>query len=135
MDAAVESGAASGSGPPAQRASTRSVGGAGERIAAAWLRERGFRIVELNYRFGRGEVDIVAEDGGTLVFCEVKYRATDEFGPPETAVTARKQRQIRFVAQGYLLERGIRDTACRFDVVGIREVGGQVEICHLPNAF
>jgi putative endonuclease len=115
--------------------SNRSVGGAGERIAAAYLRKLGWRIVEVNYRFGRGEIDIVARDGATLVFCEVKLRTTDEFGLPETAVTARKQRQIRFVAQGYMLQHDIRDSECRFDVVGIRRIGEQVEICHLPNAF
>lgn len=117
------------------RGGNRTAGGSGEGIAAAHLRSIGYTIVERNYRFGRGEIDIVARDGPTLVFCEVKLRRTDEFGLPEAAVTARKQRQIRFVAQGYLLERGIRDTDCRFDVVGIRKVEGEWEVCHLAGAF
>lgn len=117
------------------RVGNRTAGGSGEGIAAAHLRSIGYTILERNYRFGRGEIDIVARDGPTLVFCEVKLRKTDEFGLPEAAVTARKQRQIRFVAQGYLLERGVRDTDCRFDVVGIRKVEGEWEVCHLAGAF
>ncbi len=110
-------------------------GQAGEDIARQFLVEQGLTIVETNYRFGRGEIDIIARDGEYLVFCEVKARWNDEYGPPEYAITPKKQQQIRKVAEGYLYVRGIRDQACRFDVVAIDMSQGKPEIHYLRNAF
>jgi putative endonuclease len=104
-------------------------------MALRCLREQGLEIVETNYRFGRGEIDIIAKDGDVLVFCEVKTRYNDQYGPPEYALTPRKQKQIRRVAGGYLYERELRDQECRFDVVAIRMCGGKPEINHIKNAF
>jgi putative endonuclease len=104
-------------------------------MARRFLEDRGLTILETNYRFGRGEIDIIARDGEDLVFCEVKARWNDRYGPPEYAVTPKKQQQLRKVAEGYLLERGIRDQACRFDVVAIQVMGGKSEIHYLRNAF
>jgi putative endonuclease len=111
------------------------MGRIGEDLARKYLESAGFEIVELNYRFGHGEIDIVARDGEYLVFCEVKARRTNEYGPPEYALTPRKQQQIRKIASGYLYEHNIRDQACRFDVVAIRFREGEPEINHLRNAF
>jgi putative endonuclease len=112
-----------------------SKGRMGEDLARRYLESVGFEIVKANYHFGHGEIDIIARDGEYLVFCEVKARGNDEFGPPEYALTPRKQQQIRRIASGYLYEYDIRDQACRFDVIAIRFQKGEPEINHLRNAF
>ncbi len=113
-----------------------SVGKAGELIAQAYLKEQGYEIIETNYRYGKGgEIDIVARKGEYLVFCEVKTRSNDTFGPPENAITPRKQQQIRKLARAYLFEHEIRNQACRFDVVAIRLQKGAAQIELYPNAF
>ena len=111
-------------------------GAAGEALAVRLLREHGYTIVELNYRYKRkGEIDIIARDGEDLVFCEVKSRSDDEFGPPEYAVTPLKQSRIRRIAEAYLFTHGITNQACRFDVVTVRfrEAGPEFEL--FKNAF
>ncbi len=110
-------------------------GRTGEEIARKCLEDQGIVILETNYRFRRGEIDIIARDGEDIVFCEVKARWNDQYGPPEYAVTPRKQRQIRKIAEGYLYERGISDQPCRFDVIAIEMTGGKPDIRHLRNAF
>lgn len=95
----------------------------------------GFSIVEMNYRYGRGEIDIVARDGETLVFCEVKMRENDEYGDPAYAITPRKQKQIRKIALGYLTEHEIHEQLCRFDVVTIKMKGKAQVIDHIKDAF
>lgn len=115
--------------------STKEQGNEGEQIAMRYLKGLGFDIVEMNYRFGHGEIDIVARDGDTLVFCEVKMRKTDAYGDPEYAITPKKQQQIRRVAHGYWFDHEIRDQDCRFDVVAIRMKRGKPEINHIRNAF
>ncbi|MBK7257733.1 MAG: YraN family protein [Ignavibacteriae bacterium] len=110
-------------------------GGYGEQLARAFLVREGFRILEMNYRFHHGEIDIIAEEGDVLVFCEVKTRTNDRYGAPELAVTALKQRQIRKIALGYITVRGLHDRVCRFDVVAIRLYAGEPEIRLLRDAF
>lgn len=116
-------------------ASTKEQGNKGEQIAKLHLKHLGFEIVEMNYRFGHGEIDIIAKDGDTLVFCEVKMRKSDEYGDPEYAITPNKQKQIRKIAQGYLYEHEIKEQDCRFDVVAIRMKRGTPEINYIRNAF
>ena len=115
--------------------SAKEQGNRGEQIAMRHLQGLGFHILEMNYRFGRAEIDIVAKDGDTLVFCEVKMRTSDEFGDPEYAITPGKQKKIRRVASGYLYEHEIKEQDCRFDVVAIRLNQGRVEINYIRNAF
>jgi putative endonuclease len=110
-------------------------GDRGEEIAARFLKRRGFDIIELKYRFGRGEIDIIARHDGVLVFCEVKTRYNDAYGDPEYALTIRKQQQIRRVARGYLYEHGIEEQECRFDVVAIQMSPQGPDIRYIPNAF
>src|SRR5215510_8705606 len=82
-------------------ASTRATGTHGEQIAMSFLRKQGLEILEMNYQYGHGEIDIIAREGEILVFCEVKTRYSDEFGPPECAITDRKQAQVRKTAEAY----------------------------------
>lgn len=112
------------------------VGNRGEDIAADYLSNKGFQIIERNYRYGHGEIDIVAKDGDVLVFVEVKTRKNLEFGPPELAVTKSKQRQVRKISEAYLVEKNINDTDCRIDVVAIliqRNIPPKIN--HIENAF
>jgi putative endonuclease len=124
-----------GTRPPLRR-NLRREGARGEEIAARFLVEQGFRIVERNFRFRRkGEIDIVAREGEYLVFCEVKMRTNDEYGLPEYAVTPMKQETIRRIAAAYLAIREIRGQPCRFDVVTIRLEGNTPAMTLLRNAF
>jgi len=91
----------------------------GEDAAAAALRERGYRIVARNVRLRRGELDIVADDRGTLVFVEVKTRRSRAYGTPAEAVTPAKQRALATLALAYLARRGLHGRVCRFDVVEV----------------
>jgi len=95
----------------------RALGCAGEDIACRELRRRGYEILARQFRTRRGEIDIVARDGSTMVFVEVKARAGEEFGGGAAAVTWRKQRRIAQVALEFLARHGTTDVPCRFDVV------------------
>ena len=111
----------------------RKVGAAYENMACNYLIKNGYRIRERNFRVRQAELDIVAEDGGTLVFCEVKYRNNEKKGNPLDAVDGKKQRQISKAALFYMNCRRIDPYACsiRFDVIGILGT----DIRHIKNAF
>ena len=113
----------------------KAFGDVGEQLARDYLQKQGMEILETRYRYGRGEIDIVVRDGEVLVFCEVKTRHSDEFGPPESAVTLRKQAQLKKIAEAYLYEHEIREQICRFDVVAIRMNGNVPHFRHFKNAF
>ena len=93
----------------------------GEQLAADFLAEKGFEIIERNYRYSHGEIDIIALDpkDGFTVFVEVKTRQNLYYGEPEYAVTKKKQQQVKKVAELYLYEKEIGQIDCRFDVVAI----------------
>jgi putative endonuclease len=91
----------------------------GEAIASDELVRLGYRIVERNCRSRWGELDVVAYDGDTLVFVEVKARRAVQFGDPAYAVDGRKQRRIVRLAQRYLSRRRLGEPPCRFDIVVI----------------
>lgn len=98
----------------------RQVGTAYEALAAEYLRQQGFRILEQNYRCRQGEIDIIARDGEHLCFVEVKFRADTAYGSAAEAVDKRKQRTIVRVARYYLMRHGYDEwTPCRFDVLAI----------------
>lgn len=107
----------------------------GEAIAASFLLKKGYRILERNYRTALGEIDLIAKDGPTLVFIEVKARTGEHFGTPQSAVDLRKQAKMSRVALVYLSQKKIDSGACRFDVVGILKgpAGTRVEL--FQNAF
>ena len=110
----------------------------GEQIAADFLVEKGFEIIERNYRYSHGEIDIIALDpkDGFTVFVEVKTRQNLYFGEPEYAITKRKQQQVKKVAELYLYDKEIEQIDCRFDVVAIllEDVDNPV-INYYENAF
>ena len=106
--------------PAASRANYRARGAYYEQVAAAWLSERGYCILERNYRCRMGEIDLIANDGDYIVFVEVKYRTTKASGYPAMAVDAKKQQRIINAARWYLMEHHkALETPVRFDVVGI----------------
>lgn len=112
------------------------VGERGESIAAAYLRGQKFVIVERNFRCKAGEVDIIARDGKTLVFVEVKARRTLSFGPPQASVTPFKQRQISKAALIWLAKNRLHEASARFDVIAILLREHEVpEIEHIRDAF
>jgi putative endonuclease len=101
-----------------------------------YLTQRGYVLIERNYRTRYGELDLILHQGNTLVFVEVKLRRGTGFGHPLEAVTPRKQASIRSLAQQYLFERrpSFFDTL-RFDVVGILVGKGAPRIVHIEDAF
>ncbi|HDQ46160.1 MAG TPA: YraN family protein [bacterium] len=113
----------------------QTMGRAGEDAAAAYLERAGYVILHRNYRAGRGEIDIVAKDGGTLVFVEVKSGRAGRYGDPLDRVDIHKQRQIARIASLYLAESGQDDIPCRFDVMDVRLSDGRCRILHLEDAF
>ena len=104
-------------------------------MAVEYLAAAGFRIVERNYRCQFGEIDVVAEEGETLVFVEVKSRRSTAYGCPLVAVDARKQRRISRISLHYLSERGLRHRPARFDVMAVLllPTGPRIEL--IRNAF
>ena len=119
-----------------------SFGKDGEDLAAKYLEEKGYRILERNYRFQREEVDLICfqpyeryEEGGEIVVVEVKTRRGTGFGYPEESVTREKQKAIFRVTEAYLHETRLEGSLVRFDVVGIIWKGDEPEIDHIENAF
>lgn len=107
-----------------------------EMWAEQFLRAKGYRILERNLRTSLGEMDLVAEDAGVLVFVEVKGRATEAFGGALLAVNRRKQAKLVRLASQYLAQRHLSDKPCRFDVVLVQgQPSAQGQIEHLQNAF
>ena len=116
-------------------ASTAAVGSGGERAAADFLVARGYHILERNFRCRGGEVDLIALDGGVLVFVEVKVRRTLSRGAPIEAVTAVKQARVRRAAQEYLTFCGRIFQRIRFDVMSVMKTARNTDITHLKAAF
>jgi ribonuclease HII len=105
-----------------------STGQLGEEQAAAYLCGLGYEVIARNWRCERGEIDIIARDGGTLVFVEVKTRRSDRFGPPTEAVDTRKQERLRLLALSYIHTTGHSAAAYRFDVASVDLRLGTIEI-------
>lgn len=114
----------------------RILGTEGENAAVRFLKKRGYAILERGFRMIRGEIDIIARDGRTLVFVEVKTRHGRGFGEGEDAVTVAKQEQIRRIAQGYLSRKRCWNVPCRFDVIAVSaEADGGWAVRHIKDAF
>ena len=116
---------------------SRWLGNRGERKAAGFLRRQGFRIIARQYANKYGEIDLIARDGDSIVFVEVKTRRSDAAGLPVEAVTTDKQRKMTNTALVWLKRRGLLESRCRFDVVSILwpKDSKTPEITHYKNAF
>ena len=115
----------------------RATGRRGEEAAARYLAAKGYRLLHRNWRCRLGELDIVAEDEGTIVIVEVRTRAAHgRFGTPAESVDIRKQRKLAAVAQVYLAQTGRQHAQVRFDVIACT-VGsdGEMDIEHIPGAM
>lgn len=113
----------------------QSFGKSGEDIAGQELQRRGYAILARGYRSRFGEIDIIAKDGQTIVFIEVKTRNGDEFGGGAAAVTPWKQRRIAQMAVDYLSRNKLHDKPCRFDVVTVDIKDGAPQIVVYTSAF
>ena len=109
----------------------------GEALAGKILKKKGYKILKRNYVSKYGEIDIVAYDSGIICFVEVKTRQSENYGPPELAVTKEKRKRIVRTALNYLTINNIEDTDCRFDVVSIlyKEDVNKPDIELLESAF
>lgn len=118
------------------RLRNRDLGKRGEARAAAYLRHRGFRILETNYRCRLGEIDLVAVEGGTVVFVEVKSKRGLDRGRPEEMITPAKRRRLTLLARAYLQSRGWMKRPARFDVVAVEWGDAPAgSLRHYRNAF
>ncbi|MBI2351933.1 MAG: YraN family protein [Deltaproteobacteria bacterium] len=111
------------------------LGKEGERIAEIYLRKKGYRIVERNYRCPVGELDLILLDRRVVVFVEVKTRSDDRFGAPLESVGPRKQQKMIKTALFFLSRHRLHNRDARFDVVGISYQGGEPMVEHVENAF
>lgn len=115
--------------------SKKDLGNLGEKLAIGHLKKKGYQILDKNFRYGRGEIDIIAQKNNVIIFVEVKTKKFGDFGDPITWVTRTKQRQIGRIAQAYLVKMQIKNLDCRFDVITITWEKGNWQINHLENAF
>jgi len=111
------------------------VGKEGEQIAESYLKKKGFRMVERNYRCRAGEVDLIALDRRVIVFVEVKTRHDGSYGGPLESVHPRKQKRMIKAALFFLSEHKLHHRDARFDVVGISFAGRDPVVEHIENAF
>jgi putative endonuclease len=114
---------------------SRVIGAAFERLAAEYLQARGLVLIETNFTCRAGEIDLVCDDRGTLVFVEVRARKNARHGEPIETVSAAKRRRLIKAAQLYLLRRNVGERACRFDVVAIEGEGPGARVTHYVDAF
>src|SRR3989339_1926380 len=98
---------------------TRVLGAQAEKKARDYLEQHGYRILEINYRCRRGEIDIIAEEGEVLCFVEVRSLSSTKHGHPLETITRTKQRRILWAAQVYLQTHQLELPSVRFDVIGI----------------
>lgn len=110
-------------------------GWSGEAIAERYLVAKGFRLLDRRFRLRNGEIDLVMEDEGTIVFVEVRRRRTERGGDPLESIGSRKQGHLVRSARVYLHVRGLEDRRCRFDVVAIRDGPDGPRLEHRADAF
>ena len=117
---------------------SRSEGVWGEALVADYLREKGYKLAAHSYRCRFGEIDLIAEKDGVLLFVEVKLRTNLQYGAPREYVTVKKQEKLRAAALLYLSEREL-DVPARFDVAevytDVRHSAGKTRIAYIANAF
>ncbi len=109
-------------------------GNEGEALAAQYLIDKGYKLLERNYRFKRSEIDLIVEKNNCLVFVEVKLRTSIAFGYPEEFVSEKKAAKIMEGAEQYIFQTDWRGNI-RYDIVAIYKQNGQPEIVHIEDAF
>lgn len=102
-----------------KKTNNKKLGSIGEDISANIIREKGFTILQRNFRCKTGEIDIIACDNQIIIFIEVKTRTSKQYGTPEEAVDYRKQRRLKMLAEIYLANNNMMGCYCRFDVYSI----------------
>ena len=112
----------------------KQTGQQGENIAAAYLSEQGYRIVARNWVCPTGELDIVAQNGDTLIFVEVRTRRGDRFGTAAESITPAKQARLVELAQTYLQDIPLPHPAWRIDVIAVQLSQGIPQVNHIENA-
>jgi putative endonuclease len=118
-----------------KKRSTTEKGQDGEQLAVRFLEEQGFRILERNYRNRLGEIDIVAEDRGVLVFVEVRTLKASAGHSPEETILPDKQKRISRTAVAYVQHKRLDDRPARFDVVSVTLHDDRSALRHFPDAF
>lgn len=106
----------------------------GEKVAREFLLEKGYEVLEQNYRYKRAEIDLIARKGDVIIFVEVKTRTKKSFELPEDSITLKKQRLMAITASEYLYQKGL-DMEIRFDIISIIMTDRPVEIMHFEDAF
>lgn len=113
-----------------------SLGERGETVAADWIRKKGFKILQKNYKCPLGEIDLIAQKKGQLHFIEVKTRSNRWFGDPSEAVDWKKQQKLIKLASWYLKEKGFQDPLVSLDVAAVIWKNGETpEVRLIENAF
>ncbi len=113
------------------------IGSIGEQLAVDYLKNKGYYILDRNYRTKLGELDIVAKKNNLIVFIEVKTRTSDKFGVPSEAVNYKKQKTIQKLSQQYILNKNLYDDCWlyRFDVIEVRIKDKKYKVEHIENGF
>jgi len=115
---------------------TKALGARGEDLAVQYLKKKGFKVIERNYHCSAGEIDLIAREGKTLIFVEIKTRSSSEFGLPQEAVDRFKQKKMIEVARAYLAEHHLNEEIpARFDVVAIHLTSTGPDIELIKDAF
>jgi putative endonuclease len=112
-----------------------STGLQGEEVACRYLADKGYEIIERNYRCSHLEIDIIAGHGGSIIFCEVKTARSKKFGPSISWVTPQKIKRIAKAALDYISSHDTDGYSFRFDVIGIEVNDGKISLNHIENAF
>lgn len=110
------------------------LGKEGEELAVNHLLEKGYEILEQNWRYLKAEIDIIAQTGTTLAVVEVKTRSTNEFGNPQDFVNPKKIKLLVSATNEYVTQRDL-DVEVRFDIIAITKTNSKIEIEHLEDAF
>ncbi len=117
------------------KTATKEIGDKGEDIAAKYLQEKGYTLLQRNYRLRIGEIDLIAEKQGVLVFCEVKRSRFQGQSHPELRVNHDKQVKLARCAQAFIADRSPSFESCRFDVIAVKTQRGRNVVEHFENAF
>lgn len=113
----------------------REFGNIGEDLTCEYLKSIGMKIIERNYRLRTGEIDVIAMDGETVVFIEVKTRSNSNYGTPAESVTVNKQKKISQTARTYAVRKNLNDCDFRFDIVEVYYNKNNYRINLIKNAF